>query len=63
MWEYDIDGLKRDLAGLPKTAVPNAISAYPGIEGARVSITPFWKRTFPVEPEDIEIIEELREDQ
>jgi hypothetical protein len=63
VWEYDVEALKRDLAGLPKTAVPNAISAYPGIEGARVSITPFWQRTFPEDPEDIEVIEELRTDE
>lgn len=60
VWEYDVAALKRDLAGLPKTAVPNAISAYPGIEGARVSITPFWKQNFPENPDEIEVIEELR---
>lgn len=60
VWEYDVEKLKQDLAGLPKTAVNNAISAYPGIEGARVSITPFWKRTFPPDPEDIIVTEEVR---
>lgn len=59
VWEYDVEALKRDLAGLPKTAINNAISAYGGIEAARVRITPFWKRTFPDDPEDIVIIEEL----
>lgn len=62
IWEYDIEKLKKDLAGLPKTAVNNAISAYPGIEGARVSITPFWKRTFPAEADDIRVSEELRKE-
>ncbi len=61
IWEYDVEGLKKDLAGLPKTAINNAITAYPGIEGARVRITPFWKRTFPDTAEEIHIIEELRE--
>ena len=60
VWEYDVEGLKRDLAGLPKTAVNNAIGGYAGIEGARVSITPFWKRTFPENPDDIVVTEELR---
>lgn len=60
IWEYDAAALKNDLAGLPKTAVNNAISAYPGIEGARVSITPFWKQSFPENPEDIIVTEELR---
>lgn len=61
IWEYDIDKLTKDLAGLPKTAINNAITAYPGIDGARVSITPFWKRTFPTDPEDIIVTEELKE--
>lgn len=60
IWEYDVERLKRDLATLPKTAINNAIAAYPGIDGARVQITPFWKRTFPENPEDIIVIEELR---
>lgn len=63
VWEYDVEKLKKDLAGLPKTAVNNAISAYPGIEGARVSITPFWKRTFPENTADITVTEELRIDE
>lgn len=60
IWEYDIDKLTKDLAGLPKTAINNAITAYPGIDGARVSITPFWKRTFPVDAEEIIVTEELK---
>lgn len=61
IWEYDAEKLKTDLAGLPKTAINNVITAYPGIEGAKVSITPFWKRSFPVKGEEIIIIEELKE--
>jgi hypothetical protein len=57
IWEYDADKLTTDLAGLPKTAISNAITAYPGIERARVQVTPFWKRTFPENKDEIEIIE------
>lgn len=59
IWEYDADSLKENLAGLPKTAINNAVSAYPGIDAATVRITPFWKRTFPADPEEIVIIEEV----
>lgn len=61
IWEYDADGLAEDLAGLPKTAIRNAVTKdnYPGIEKATVHITPFWKRTFPENAEDITIIEKL----
>ena len=57
IWEYNVEKLKTDLAGLPKTAISNAITAYPGIERARVQVTPFWKRTFPEKAEDIQVIE------
>jgi hypothetical protein len=59
IWEYDADSLRQDLAGLPKTAVNNVINAYGGIEAARIRITPFWKRSFPDNPDEIQIIEEL----
>jgi len=61
IWEYDIESLKKDLAGLPKTAINNAVLAYPGIDGARVRITPFWQRTFPEDAQDILVIEELKQ--
>ncbi|MFT7644406.1 MAG: hypothetical protein ACI9BF_000049 [Candidatus Paceibacteria bacterium] len=61
IWEYDIDKLTADLAGLPKTAINNAVLAYPGIDGARAHITPFWKRNFPEDEKDIIFIEELKE--
>ncbi len=61
IWEYDTESLKKDLAGLQKTAVNNVIAAYTGIEGARVRITPFWQRSFPENPEEIIIIESLEQ--
>jgi hypothetical protein len=61
IWQYDVEKLKKDLAGLPKTALGNAVPAYPGIDEARVHITPFWQRSFPEDPNDIIVIEELRQ--
>jgi hypothetical protein len=63
VWEYDAKKLTKDLAGLPKTAINNAISAYPGIDGAKVSITPFWKRSFPENPDDIIVVEEIKKEE
>lgn len=63
IWEYDAEALTKDLATLPKTAVRNAITGYPAIDEARVSITPFWKRNFPDNPEDIIITEELKREE
>ncbi len=59
VWEYDGLKLAKDLAGLPKTAITNAIASYPGIDAAKVHITPFWKRTLPVDAEEIVVIEDL----
>lgn len=60
IWEYDDEKLKSDLAGLSKTALLNVTKSYPGIYEAKARITPFWKRAFPEEAEDIIIIEELK---
>jgi len=66
VWEFDAESLKKDLAGLPKTAISNIISSggnnpkYPGIQGANISITPFWKQSFPTDPNEIVVIEELK---
>ena len=61
IWEYDVEKLKKDLAGLPKTSLSNAISGNPSIESAKVSITPFWKRSFPTDQSNIVVVEELKE--
>ncbi|MCA9363563.1 hypothetical protein KC851_04560 [Candidatus Kaiserbacteria bacterium] len=60
IWEYNGEKLTKDLAGLPKTAINNAVAAYPGITAARVHITPFWQRSFPDNAEEIILIEELK---
>jgi len=59
IWEYDAVDLAENLAGLPKTAIVNAVPAYPGIRRAEAQITPFWKRSFPDDPSEIQMIEEL----
>lgn len=63
VWEYDAEKLRKDLAGLPKTALANAVSAYPGIDEARVHITPFWKMSFPEKADEIIVSEELRREE
>lgn len=60
IWEYDAVDLAENLAGLPKTAIVNAVPAYPGIREAQAQITPFWKRSFPEDPSEIQIVEELK---
>ncbi|NCN11759.1 hypothetical protein GW937_00370 [Candidatus Kaiserbacteria bacterium] len=59
--EFDAEKIRKDLAGLPQTALTNVIPAYPGIDEARVHITPFWQRSFPENPDEILIIEALKD--
>ena len=61
IWEYDAEKLKKDLAGLPKTSLSSAIAGNQSIESAKVSITPFWKRSFPNDATKIVIVEELKD--
>lgn len=61
IWEYNAQKLTTDLAGLPKTAINNAVAGYPGIDGAKVHITPFWKLNFPENAEEIIVKEELKD--
>ena len=61
IWVYDKERLLKNLAGKPKTAAYNIRQAYPALEGISISITPFWKQTLPESPEDIKIIEKLKD--
>lgn len=59
VWTYDMEQLKEDLAGGSQTALNTVLGGYPAIEKATATIKPFWKRSFPDDPKDIEIKEEL----
>lgn len=59
IWTYDQEQLKRDLAGGSQTVLNTVLGGYSAIEKANATIKPFWKSSFPENPEEIEIIEEL----
>ena len=59
--EFDAEKLQTDLAGKSKTSISTVLTAHPGIKSANVSSKPFWKRSFPEEPEDIVIVEVVGE--
>lgn len=64
VWTYDVEQLKEDLAGGSQTALNSVLGGYPAIEKANATIRPFWKRSFPDNPEDINIEEVIEpEDQ
>ncbi len=60
VWEYNSDQLQKDLAGKPMTALQTVLPGYPGIVNADITGKPFWKRSFPSESKDINIIEIIK---
>ena len=61
VWTYDEGKLAADLVGAQKTALPSILGGYPAIEKAEAVIRPFWKRSFPTQIADIELIEIVEE--
>jgi len=57
VWEYDGEKLKTDLLNKNKTALPSVLGGYPAIERAEAVIRPFWKTKFPINIDEITIIE------
>lgn len=55
-WVVDAGLLARDLAGNAKESFQNILESHPGIEEASAQIRPFWKKTFPEDANDIEIV-------
>lgn len=61
VWTFDEGKLKTDVLGKEKTALPTILGGYPAIEKAEAVVRPFWKRSFPEDIDEIEIIEVLSE--
>ncbi len=55
VWIFDTESLKNDLSGRNKEAIHTILSGYPSIDEAEVVIRPFWRGSFPVETEEIDI--------
>jgi hypothetical protein len=60
--EFNTEELQNDLASKSKTSISTVLTNHPGIRSAKVSSKPFWRRSFPVEPENIVVIEVIGED-
>ncbi len=59
VWTFDEGKLKVDLMGAEKSAIPQIIGGYRGVEKSDVKIRPVWKRTVPKSLDKITIIEEV----
>lgn len=54
----DEDKLRSALAGTPRSSISAILSGFPAVSKADVSVTPFWKPSFPNDPARISITEE-----
>lgn len=61
VWDYDQDKLREDLSGKNRTALSTVLSGYPAIDKAEATISPFWRNSFPNNPEEITIVEILEQ--
>lgn len=64
IWEFDKNQLASDFASKKKEILNmpfegGILESYPGIDRLEVSVRPFWKTSFPQNPEDIHVITEL----
>jgi len=55
IWAFSEEGLKEDLTGREKAALPTILSGYPSIEKAEVVLRPFWRQSFPENPDEITV--------
>ncbi len=56
LWTIDSDSIKTLLAGKKKADFQNLIGSVVGVDRAELVIKPFWKRSFPEDPERITIV-------
>lgn len=58
VWNVDSEKLKTDLAGKGKdeASFKQILASYTGIDTAELTIRPFWKKSFPKNPEKIHVI-------
>jgi hypothetical protein len=57
VWQFDAEQLKSGLAGKSLTAITTVLTGHPGIKEAKITGKPFWKRSFPENKDDIQVIE------
>jgi hypothetical protein len=60
VWILDHSALREDITGRNKDALHVILSGYPSIDQAEAIIRPFWKGSFPNDPEKIRIEETIK---
>jgi hypothetical protein len=57
LWQYSSADLQNALAGKSKSDIPAITNAFPGIAKIQVTIRPFWKSSFPDDPQKISVVD------
>lgn len=55
VWKVDAKALAEALAGREEAAFEAIVASFPGVEEARARVQPFWKNSFPTDPNDIQV--------
>lgn len=58
VWEYDTELLKAELASQKKSDIDSVLENFASITEAKAVVRPFWRTSFPVQIEEIEVFEE-----
>ncbi len=56
VWKVDEAKLVADMVGQPKKNFNTILSQYSNIDGAQLTIRPFWKTSLPTKPSDVKVI-------
>lgn len=55
VWQFDAEKLKKDAVGLPKSALKQILEGNTSILKANATVRPFWKQSFPNNPDNITV--------
>ena len=55
VWRFDEVKLKHDTLAKSKDEFREVLANYPSIQKAEVTLRPFWRRSFPDNPDKIKI--------
>lgn len=56
VWQVDAQALAQALAGHDQNAFGTITATFPGVQQANSRIEPFWKTSFPSNPQDIKVV-------
>ncbi len=54
-WLFNAESFKKDLASQPRERMQTVLDAYQSIDHAKATIRPFWRSSFPDDPQQISV--------